>query len=486
MKALRNLTSIMLSNRLDVIESSKEDAAMQLFNGINRGVFSTQKEAEEMLFPDANHKGVYYRRARRKLLTRLVNSFLAINEESNSNKYNKAFVDISKKLTAAKILISKGKRNTATLIAEDAIKVAMKYHFTEIVVELAEIIRDFYAVSGIYNKYKVYKEILEEYRTIRALEDLVVDYHRELETRLLKSKNPEKKTIELSKTYAEEARRLSLNHNSFKLNYFTHSIYAIYYQIIKDYDSLKKNSEKALAYFQSLPFDSNLPKRAFLSFLIPILIMEGQFEEANEKIEDCLKDTAKGGRNWIAFNQYKIINAFYAGDYQTGYEVMQLIRQYPLYKKLEEEFRIYEAFLHFFALTGRIKGHKKAFRLGKFLNETPIQGKDKKGMNVNILILQILFLLHDKKWGAIIDRMEPLQSYRYRYLHNDSSTDRSNQFLKLLQLLPKHSFVLEPIEKDAAPILEQLHSTPSNLMNHLDMEIVPYTVIWKMIRELLI
>ena len=74
-------------------------------------------------------------------------------------------------------------------------------------------------------------------------------------------------------------------------------------------------------------------------------------------------------------------------------------------------------------------------------------------MNVKILILQILFLLHDKKWGAIIDRMEPLQSYRYRYLHNDSSTDRSNQFLKLLQLLPKHSFVLKPIDKDATPIL---------------------------------
>lgn len=486
MEILKNLIEIVHKSQIDTLENCKEDNGLLLYKAINEGKVNTTKEAADLLFPNSNHKSLYARRAKKRLLSRIINSILSLNEESNSNDYNKSFVTQTKKLAAVKILLSKGNRSAAIGIAENTIKQAIKYHFTEIVIGLSEILRNHYASPGNSEKYNHFQALLLEYRQLRDYEEQASDRHRELQNLIAQSKTPDETTIKLSIKYADEFQKIIGQYNSHKLNFFAYSLNSIKYQVTKNYKALKTNCEEALNYFNNLPFDSNPPKRAFQSFLIPILITEGQHNEAFQTIQSCLVNTKRGGRNWIAFNQYKIINAFYAEEYQTGYDVMQMIQGHSLYKKLEEEFRVYEAFLHFFSLTDRLDIKRGKFKLGKFLNEVTILEKDKKGMNVNILILQILFLLHQKKWGAIIDRMEPLQNYRYRHLHNDSSTNRSNQFLKLLQLLPKHSFILEPIEKEASPILSELESTPSNLMNHLDMEIVPYIDLWKMIKELLL
>jgi hypothetical protein len=485
MKLLVELISFLASREINTIETPRQDSAQSLMDGIGEGSIKTREDAESKLFPKTTHQSLYYRRAKNRLIPRLINSILSTNEEKNPNRYDKVLVRCHRARCATHILISKGRRRAATLIAQEYLKTARIYHFTDLIIDFLEVIRDSYTSSGNQNEFKKYQDLLIHYRDIKRLEGLAMDYHRDMEIKLSISKNPSADAIQLCKEYSNTIKRMALGSGSFKINYCAFSLDAIYYQMIKDYDQLRKNSEEALEYFSSLDFDSNLPKRAFLSFLIPILIMDNQFTEANQRIDEVLVNITKGSRNWIIFHQYKAIIGFYSKDYQTSLDIVNKTKKFIANKKLSQEFRIYEAFIHLLFISGRIKGDPGKFRLGKFLNEVTTQEKDKKGMNVNVLILQIIFYLYQKEWGKIIDRMEPIQTYRYRHLNEDSSI-RNNQFLKLLLLLPKHNFILEPIKAEAQPILKELEETPSNLMNHLDMEIVPYPTLWEITEEMLL
>ena len=124
----------------------------------------------------------------------------------------------------------------------------------------------------------------------------------------------------------------------------------------------------------------------------------------------------------------------------------------------------------------------KRFKLGKFLNEVPKFSKDKKGMNINILIIQILVLLKDRRWPSIVDRIDALKAYIYRHLKSES-TLRSDTFLSMLAVLPKSAFQWDQVEARPAQLRNQLQQGP---ILSVDFEIVPYEDLWEFVLELLI
>ena len=99
--------------------------------------------------------------------------------------------------------------------------------------------------------------------------------------------------------------------------------------------------------------------------------------------------------------QYQILLGFQSGDYQTAQLAYQKSNEAAAaFPQLAEQWAIYQAYLEFLLPSGPDNG----FRLARFLNNVPSFSKDKRGMNINILILQVLFLLRQGKRGEIIDR----------------------------------------------------------------------------------
>ena len=134
---------------------------------------------------------------------------------------------------------------------------------------------------------------------------------------------------------------------------------------------------------------------------------------------------------------------------------------HPKYKSLydsqSEDWLINEAFIHYFISIGKINLNDfpeeatiKKFRLAKFLNELPTFSKDKRGNNIPILIVQLMYMLNRSQYGAVIDRVDALNMYCSRYLKKDE-TFRSNCFIKMLLELPAANFhqqaVLRKVEK---------------------------------------
>ena len=129
------------------------------------------------------------------------------------------------------------------------------------------------------------------------------------------------------------------------------------------------------------------------------------------------------------------------------------------------------------------KIERKKIRVNKFLNEVPIYSKDKRGTNITILILHILFLLQQGKYGVIIDRMESLKTYAHRYLRKDD-TYRSNCFIKMLMQLPAADFHKQGVIRKAQKYWEKLQAVPLEVANQsAEIEIVPYEMLWEFVLE---
>jgi hypothetical protein len=119
------------------------------------------------------------------------------------------------------------------------------------------------------------------------------------------------------------------------------------------------------------------------------------------------------------------------------------------------------------------------------MNEIQFFAKDKSGMNIPVLVIQFLFDMAQHRWSQIIDRTEGMAKYRARYV-TGPGMDRSHCFLRMLEQIPKASFLLADVQKRTADTWIKLTSTPLATHNpDSEIEIVPYEVLWDIVVNIL-
>lgn len=217
----------------------------------------------------------------------------------------------------------------------------------------------------------------------------------------------------------------------------------------------------------------------------------GNFEATKTVIQKCFQFSKEGDLNWFLTFDYAIISAFHSENLQGAYQFYSKAANHANFEKqpvaIKERWYILEAYIYFFLFTKKLEipdeNPLKKFRLSKFLNEVPMYSKDKRGANISILILQMLFLLHQKKYNEIIDRAESLKTYTYRYLRRDD-TFRSHCFIQMLLTLPDCSFHKAAVLRKADKYWQQLQAMPLNVARQsAEIEIVPYETLWEFVLE---
>ncbi|MEM8525123.1 MAG: hypothetical protein AAGG68_10785 [Bacteroidota bacterium] len=133
------------------------------------------------------------------------------------------------------------------------------------------------------------------------------------------------------------------------------------------------------------------------------------------------------------------------------------------------------AYLNYIIETGKLEPHNKfKFRIGKFLNEVPEYSKDRRVKNIPILIAQIIFMIHRKQTGKVIDRMDAIKQYCGRNLRYNEAV-RSNAFIMALMEIPKRSFNKIAVERHIGRFTKRLEEVPLHLSGkNFDLEIIPY------------
>ncbi len=501
MDAIVELSEFLTKNKLKRIEiigeenkHKKESKANLLFSKIQSGEIRTDQQGFDFLFSENNSTNkAIYRKIKSDLKKKVINTCFFIDTSKNTfNDHQKAYYECYRYWAALMILQGRGATINSKNIALKLLKQSILYEFTELGINISRRLIQEYSIEGNLKQYQHYKKIYLQFKTNWEQELLAEELYRDL---VIHSTLSSSTKLELPKLANAALLKIkpALDEKS------TYRFILIYGLIEVMFHLSNYNYQDTIIVctniINRLKEKTFLPKAGILIFYHKKIICYTQlkqFEKGEEALQLSLQYNSIGTTNWFITMQLYFVLAQRTQKYQKAYEIYnQVIRQKSFSRQknnITEIWKIYEAFLHFLIRIGKINpcAHKPSkttkFKLSKFLNEVPHYSKDKKGMNVPILVLQLLFYFQQNNCNKVIDRLEAIEKYCSRYLCKDKSMYRSNCFIKMLLQIPKAGFQKTAVIKKASSYLQKLNEHPIALANQAyEIEIIPYEDLWELI-----
>lgn len=500
MDILKELTYIVTKNKLKAIELLKTNAknksrTVQLYESISEGQFNNDEEAAAFFFPDSEDSA-QYRKLKSRLRKRLINSLFFIDvKQASYNDRQRAYYECHKEWAAAKILLGKNAWSSCVDICERILKYAIKYEFTEMALDILRILwLNYGARVGNVKKFEEYKALHQTYEQVFIAENQAELLYTELIVHYVNSKSTKEDMRETAVAYYEQLKEGLDKYDSYRLHLYGGMIELMIHTIVNDYSGTLASCERIIQFFEGKPYAANTPLQAAYYQKLVCHSQLGQYEGAKLAAKKCLDFIEEGSVNWFKYYELYFMLTTHTGQYKNAYNVYQKVTQHKrfpfLHDNVKEIWVIFEAYLHYLYDLEVLKlkdseSHFSKFKLGRFVNDTPIFSKDKRGMNIAILIIQILVLISQKKYNEAIDRMEAIEKYCNRYLQKPH-TIRSYYFIKMLLTIPAASFHKKAVDRRAEPFFKKLSQLPIEVTNQTHkIEILPYELLWDMVMNTL-
>lgn len=266
------------------------------------------------------------------------------------------------------------------------------------------------------------------------------------------------------------------------------------HQINGTYDKALMLCEEALRFLNKKNKIQHIHRYMVLKDTMTTHLMMNNHDQALNYVSRIEQMGLTYNFNYFSLQGLKFQIYAYEQKYDELYELTHHIVNIPELKQFSfrmEQWKIKEAYVHFLLDLGLVSNELiatkplKAFRLNRFINQVELHSSDKRGANISIQIIQLLFHLKDKKYNLVLDRLDSLTQYTHRYLRNDE-TLRSNCFIKMLLKLPEAEYNPIRTKRYVAKYWQRLQSAPRVLsMQSTETELIPYEYLWEIILELI-
>ncbi|MCB0554122.1 MAG: hypothetical protein KDD02_11265 [Phaeodactylibacter sp.] len=460
-----------------------------LYEGIIEGNFNTDEQAMENLYGSENKSA--YRKLKSTLRNRLLNTLFFIDvKEASYNSYQKAYYECYRDWAAIKILLGKSARNSAVTLALKVLRYAEKYEFSSLCRDLSDMLRFHYgAIEGDFKKYEEFDKIYQSHTIATEYENLAKELYLKLVIHFVNGRSVKEEIHQQAKEAYAQLEEVLKNCYTHDLHLYAFLIKLIIYTSINDHVKTVDVCQQAIVFFSGKGFEAQVPLQIFYYQKMACYLQLRQFEKGKETAEFCLDLMEEGSYNWFKYLELYFILSMHTAQYRQAYLVFVQASGHSRFKFLPENvrelWRIYEAYVHYLKVLGEFKPGRKdprlnKFRLGRFLNQTTIYSKDKEGLNISILVVQILFFILKKDYGKAGDHIQAIEQYCQRYLKK-GETYRSSCFIKMLLQIPKANYHKAAVTRKAAKYLAKLKEVPIEVAGQsYEVEILPYEALWKM------
>ncbi len=497
MKNLIEISKIVTKKRISKIEifdksllNRKDSKFNEFYEGLVNDKFTTDEEAAAALY-ETSPLDDKYRQLKSRFTKRLLNTlfFLDSNDPSFSD-YHKANYNCNKNWAQIRILLSSGARNSAIKIAAKTLSVAQNYRFTDIILNCSRILMSNASLTGNEREYEEYAEI-----TDKAMKDLQAEIQAEelyqrLSIKFASAAYYDADMGKIAERSLETVNALCKQSESYQIHYLRFQIWTIKAQIQGDFKEVIRVCDLAERYLEDNPNFNQKIKLANLALIgINAYLQLRDYDNGRKNAERCLDLLQEGSNNWFIFLEYYFLLAMHTENYINAAAIFIKVINHPRFlytsEERKEKWRIFEAYINYIFESEDLDrdllstDSKRKFRLHKFLNEVPNYTKDKKGYNVSILVIQILYMLEKGEYTGIINRAEALNVYCSRYLRKDDAY-RSNCFLKMLLTMVKEDFVYDRTRQMAQKYLRKMTAGDPDGNNTVnEWEIIPYEILWE-------
>ena len=499
MDFLKELSFVVGKNKVKQIEvignrNKSSSLVTKLYNGIIEGKYLSEEDAALDLYQDSPDN-INYKKLKYRLQKKLHNSLFFIDvNQAQFNELQKAYYTCYKDYATYKILVGRFARHSANVLAKKILVQTVKYELTDLtVLVLNNLIYHEARIGENLSRYKKYTKKYKYYIKVLKYELKIIEISAALNILFRSSKISKEVLLKKVIKKTNKVQKIFKKHDSFKLKQVGYLILYKRYELVNDYQGLLEICKESYHYFKTKKHFQH--KASIISALYRMLTCYTHLKEyeAGEAVAiEAIQELEEGANNWFLFHGYYIILCIHARQIEKAYQLYLAYRSHPKYDKLfqrEKEFLIVlEAYIHYLIAKNQIDistlgKPKKPFRLNKFLNEVPQFSKDKRHSNIPILILQLLFLLHQKDHEAVLDRVNALEMYSSRYLKK-GDTFRSNCFIKLLLYLPKSHFHKQAVIRKTKRLRARLNEVPLEMAKQgSETEYIPYEQLWDLILD---
>ncbi len=197
-----------------------------------------------------------------------------------------------------------------------------------------------------------------------------------------------------------------------------------------------------------------------------------------------LNNFKEGTHNWFAFLENYLLISFHKKDYKLASDIYQLaikngILDYPIIS-IKERWVIFRRMLKVLTQNDKSLLYSEIIEIKE--DDVAFLLKDKEGLNLVILIIEVLEVLPKLDLDDMDRYADKLRAYTAKYLKGSMAV-RAKLFIKLL---------LISLEKDSKDINVRGEKTLMKLINtpipgdaFAEVEIVPYEHLWELVLELL-
>lgn len=478
--------------RLDIVGQPDSNGKLsEFYEALKSGKVRTDAEAAQFLAaPSANSAA--YRKLKQRLKERLVNTLLFIDTQRPSfTRFQQAYYNSHRLWAAARVAMGRGARQTASDLSKTVLRQAIRYEFTDLAVLSARMLARNLADTHISQKtFEEYNQIVREQLTHFQNETIAEIYYNDIVRHFESRKSPQPEYLERISEYVEELRELRQQTNTYYFNILYYSLYVLQYESTNDIYRMTSASKEALAYFEQRDFAPSSSKIAFLSRIMYGSLIVGQYQDGLQAAQRMTAISEVGSLAWFLSRQPMITVYLHTKQYTTAYEVYTETVNHPRYRHLaahqQEFYSIFSAGFYFLFQIGQLPTVERRiaqFRLRRFLNSVPIYHKDKRGLNVTVLLLQFLIHTSRGETDAALDRIEPLSNYRSRYLKGPLF-DRTRSFIALLKELSRIGFRPKYLQAERTDVfLQRLAETRHNPEYHTELELIPYQDLWQLLTD---
>ncbi|MBK8557082.1 MAG: hypothetical protein IPL65_15510 [Lewinellaceae bacterium] len=501
MDDLRELTGIVTPKKLEALRRRygaylpRDPRVKRLYDLLVAGKLRTDAEAMQAILGSNKHV-LKFRRIKIALREYLHQMLLII--DLNLPHYHQrqtAYYEAYKQWAALKLLTGKGAHIASMDVAKSTLKLARKYEFTDIAVDIARSFRLYYgSLVGDIKQFDHYVKLTRTYEDIFHFENLAEELYTDLVIRYVNTKSTQTEVHTQAKASFKRLEPALRKYDTYRLHFVGRLMEVLIYTSINDYKSTVGICDKAIRFFEQKPYIASIPLQVFLYQEMVCYVQLRDFKRGEAAAARGMQFIEEGSFNWFKYQELFLLLSLHARQYKRAYdtylETVAHRRFATLPDSIRQIWKIMEAYLYFLIETGKIVPAKpdarfSRFRVVRFVNEVPLFSKDKRGMNIPILIFQILYLLQEKKYGEMLDRMEAISKYSSRYLKKKDNY-RSSCFIKMLLQIPASDFHRVAVERHAGKYAALLAKAPIDFAGQShDIEIIPYEDLWEMVLGLL-
>lgn len=360
---------------------------------------------------------------------------------------------------------------------------ARRDNFTVYAVQAASMLRVMYAQQQQPARYKAITKVLTELQKVRNIEEEAERLYSDVRLALAGTVKARRALLPRIPGYLARFEELHRQAQTYNTSNYLYQTRIAQQELTGNYLEIIKTTATAAKQLQQGKLNPRRFDIRFNHFMsVYAHLLSRQAEKGLKLAADYDKDFHPSSGNWFYFQEHYLLLALHAGDYQQAQLVLQAATTNPNFSKQREaaqqRWELFRAYADFALPPARISPLRRR-QMAAWVLTIPDYSRDKRGHNVAILVIQVLYFLRQHDLDAVLQRAESLRKYQQRHLR-EAANLRTRLFLRLLLLAVDEGFDAQRSAERGKVLLQQLREEAPPGEAFAEVEIIPYETLWEL------